>query len=259
MARLLFLGSGGSMGVPVIGCQCAVCQSDSPLNKRLRPSVLIESDGKSLLIDSGPDFRQQALHYQIERLDGVIITHAHHDHTGGLDDLRVYYMWSKKSIPMLCSQSTFDELMTRYSYIFSPNPYEYKLTSRLAVQILPGERGDVNFLGFQFRFVTYVQAGMAVNGFRFGNLAFISDIREYPESIYEDLKGIDYLVISALRHQPSPLHFSIEESIAFADKIGVKKVWLTHLAHEVDYESTQSLLPSNAYLAYDGLSIEFDM
>ncbi len=246
------------MGVPVIGCRCAVCLSDSPLNKRLRASALLELDGKKILIDAGPDFRQQALAHLIDHLDGVIFTHAHYDHTAGLDDLRVFYIRSKRSVPILASQSTLDDLKTRFAYAFTPNPYEHKLAARVIPQILEGERGSGEFAGLPFNHVTYEQAGMPVNGFRFRDLAFITDIREFPDVIYQDMKGVEILVLSALRHHPSPLHFSIDEAVAFSKRLNAKRTFLTHLAHEVDYESTNALLPPNVRLAYDGLSIEYE-
>ena len=258
-AQLLFLGTGGSMGVPVIGCFCSVCRSPSSFNKRLRPSALLTIEDKKILIDAGQDFRTQALRYQVNDLDGVIFTHAHHDHTAGIDDLRVYYMKDKEPLPCLLSQATADELLTRFSYIFCKKPSVNKLMPKFIFQIFEGERGVVEFLGLQVSYLTFEQTGMPVNGYRLGNLAYISDIRHYPETIFEDLQGIEYLVLSALRYEPSQMHFSIEEATAFAQRVGAKQTWLTHIAHEVDYETANSRLPSNIRLAYDGLIVEFEV
>jgi phosphoribosyl 1,2-cyclic phosphate phosphodiesterase len=258
-ASILFLGTGGSMGIPVIGCTCPICRSSSPRNQRLRPSAFLTVGNKRILIDAGPDFRTQALKHGIQGLDGVIFTHAHHDHTAGIDDLRVFYMWTKKSLPCLVSQETAQDIKDRYKYIFEAEYPSHKLVSRIDLEILEGDRGDVLFLGEKIHYFSFEQAEMKVTGFRFGNLGFVSDIRKYPESIFEDLNGVEILILSALRFNPSPLHFSIGEAIEFANKLEVSKTWLTHLSHEVDHDVANRDLPSNVSLAYDGLIIKFRM
>ncbi|EFB42461.1 MULTISPECIES: MBL fold metallo-hydrolase [Parachlamydia] len=254
--QFTFLGTGGSMGVPVIGCHCAVCSSPSPFNKRMRPSGLIQLGTEKILIDAGPDHRNQALINRIDRLDGVIFTHAHHDHSAGIDDLRVYYMHTHKALECLMSKATYDELKYRYAYIFQPQEH-YKLTTKMHIHLLENERGKVNFLSAKLRYFTYEQGGMAVNGFKCGNLAFVSDIRHYPESIFEDLSGTEILIISALRFTPSPLHLTVDEALAFAEKTQAKQVWFTHIAHELDHEKTNAYLPEHVRLAYDGLAFDF--
>lgn len=254
---LIFLGTGGSMGVPVVGCYCKVCASTSPYNKRLRPSALIQCQSKNILIDAGPDFRIQALRERIDHLDGVIFTHAHHDHTAGIDDLRVFHRQNNRAIPCLVSQETADDLMVRYSYIFKKKNSPDCLVSKVDLHLMNGERGEISFVDFCIKYLTYMQAGMSVSGLRCGNLAFISDIKHYPDTIFEDLEGIDVLVLSALRFDKSPLHFSIDEAVEFSRQVNPKKTWLTHLAHEVSHEEANSYLPSNIRLAYDGLRISF--
>lgn len=256
-AQLLFLGTGGSMGIPVIGCHCDVCLSDSPYNRRLRTSALLMVKGQHILIDAGPDFRIQALKHEINRLDGVLFTHTHYDHTAGIDELRVYYMHHQSMIPCLLSEITAHELTRRFHYLFTNQTSVNQLTTKIVLHTLEGEKGSVIFLGMKVGYVTFEQAGMLVNGFRFGNLGYISDIKNYPETIFDDLDGVETLVLSALRFQPSPLHFTIDEAVVFAQRLGIKKTWLTHIAHEVDHEATNVDLPSNIQLAYDGLSIPF--
>lgn len=256
-ARLLFLGTGGSMGIPVIGCSCAVCRSSEPRNHRLRPSALIQWAGKNILIDAGPDLRTQALKYKIEHLEGVIFTHAHHDHVAGIDDLRVFYMWSGAPIPCLLSHYTAADLKKRYSYIFQKHEGPKKLLPKVILQEFADERGEVSFEGLDYKYFTYEQGGMPVNGFRVGNLAYVSDIRHYPDTIFADCSGVEVLVLSALRHESSPLHFSIREAVAFSEKVLAKQTWLTHIAHEVDHPITDKELPPTVRLAYDGLSIPF--
>lgn len=253
---LLFLGTGASMGIPVVGCKCSVCLSASPYNKRLRPSALITLKGKKILIDAGPDFRTQALNYGIDHLDGVIFTHAHHDHTAGIDDLRVYHMHTGGTLPCLASKATADDIRNRYQYIFATERKPGKLLSRIDFITLNEERGDVDFLGEKIHYFSFEQAEMPVNGFRFDSLGFVSDIRNYPETIYEDLKGVEKLILSALRFESSKLHFSIDEAIQFSKKVGAKETWLTHISHDVDYDSAKQNLPANVFFAYDGLSIK---
>lgn len=252
-ARFLFLGTGGSMGVPVIGCECAVCRSDNPENKRTRSSGLLTIDEKKILIDCGPDFRDQALKNHIDRLDGVILTHAHHDHTGGIDDLRAYYIKTYAPMPCLLSKDTAEDIRQRFSYIFRSGPNQF--TTKLALQLLESDRGTVEFLGIPIHYLTYEQMGMPVNGFYWRDFAYISDIRIYPESILEDLKGIRTLVLSALRFTHSDFHFTVDEAVEFAQKIGAQQTWLTHIAHDLDHEKTNAYLPANIRLAYDGLEI----
>lgn len=257
--QFTFLGTGGSMGIPVIGCKCKICHSDSPCNHRLRPSGLITINGKNILIDCGPDFREQALKYHLDHLDGLIITHAHHDHIAGVDELRVYFMHHKKSLPCLLSPATAGELLTRYSYIFQEHAEAQKLTTKISLQILPEEpHGTTIFENIPIQFISYEQAGMIVNGLRFGDFAYLTDIRNYSEEIFDHLIGVKTLVVSALRFEPaSPFHFTVDEAVAFSQKIGATHTWLTHIAHDLDHEETNSYLPANVRMAYDGLEIHF--
>lgn len=246
--RFLFLGSGGSMGVPVIACTCAVCTSNSPSNKRLRSSGLLQVGGKTILIDAGPDFREQALKYHVNHLDGILLTHTHFDHIGGIDDLRVYYFMLHQRLPCLLSQETFDELKIRYHYL---------MDTQLDFQILKDDFGKVDFQGIPLCYFSYSQAGMKVTGYRVGTFAYVSDIRKYSDEVLEALQGVEILVLSALRFSASEMHFSVDEAIAFARKVGAKKTWLTHIAHDLDHEKTNELLPPDIRMGYDGLEITF--
>jgi phosphoribosyl 1,2-cyclic phosphate phosphodiesterase len=253
--KLLFLGTGSSMGIPVIGCKCPVCQSDSHYNKRWRSSALLMMDNKKILIDCGPDFREQALRYRIDQLDGVIVTHAHHDHTAGFDELRIFSLRAQQAIPCLLSADTLTDLKKRFYYIFDENgPYAAQ-TAKFQLQLLESERGETLFVGHHIRYFSFRQGGMLVNGFRFNNLAYISDIRDYSEEIFDDLKGVETLVISALRFSPTPLHFSVDEAVDFSRRVGAERTWLVHIAHELDHEKINAYLPPNVRLAYDGLLI----
>jgi phosphoribosyl 1,2-cyclic phosphate phosphodiesterase len=254
----LFLGTGASTGVPKIGCKCAVCTSKDPRNQRLRPAGLLKVGGKTILIDVGPDFRQQALKAGIEDLDGLMLTHTHFDHIAGIDELRVFNFRHKKPFPILLSKESSDDLHKRYYYLFRERKEGDSLAVSLDCRVLPSESGEIEFLGIPVRYVSYSQASMKVNGFRIGSFAYVSDIREHSDEIFSALKGVDSLVLSALRDGPSPVHLSLTEAAAFAKKVGAKRTWLTHLSHSIDYETVSAKLPQGMQLGLDGLSLEFE-
>lgn len=255
----LLMGTGGSMGVPVIGCSCLVCQSSNPYNKRTRSACLVTVDGKIILIDVGPDFRLQALTYKISSLDAIMITHSHQDHVGGIDDLRPFFFYRKKPAPCFMSEDTFSDLKHRFPYIFKEIPKGASLVPRFDVQVINHDRGRVAIEGVPFFFTSYHQMGMKVLGFKLGDLGYVSDIKDYSESIFEDLQGVKTLVVSALRHESNSFHFTVDEAVAFAGRVGAKKTWLTHIAHELDHDKTNAELPDGIEMAYDGLEISFEM
>ena len=255
--RLLFLGSGGSMGIPVIGCHCAVCSSDNAHNKRLRASALVTLQSKQLLIDCGPDFRQQALRGGIDHLDGVLFTHCHHDHTASIDELRAYTMKTEQPVPCLASRETCEDLNTRFAYIFNQGAVRLSLRPKIALQTLESDAGIMQFQGVQVQYFSYGQGGTRVNGFRFGNLAYVTDIKEYSDCIFDALAGTEVLVLSALRFTASPIHLSVDEAIAFARRVGALQTWLTHVGHELDHQQANVYLPGGVAMAYDGLEIGF--
>jgi phosphoribosyl 1,2-cyclic phosphate phosphodiesterase len=257
--EFLFLGTGGSMGIPVIACTCAVCISPDPKNHRLRPSALLTIGSQRILIDAGPDFRTQALSIPLKNLDGIIFTHAHHDHTAGIDDLRIFSMRHGTAMPCLLSPDTARDLVQRFYYMFDKsNPYSPSM-AKLVFHFMDKDRGDVLFQDLPIKYFTYQQGGMQVNGLRIGSLAYVSDIRDYPKTIFDDLAGVETLILSALRFSPSPMHFSIDEALDFAKKVGAEKTWLTHIAHELDHDKTNAYLPDNVRLAYDGLKLDFNI
>lgn len=259
LAKLLFLGTGGSAGVPIITCKCAVCRSSSPFNKRYRPAALITAGKKQFIIDVGPDFRDQALHYQIDRLDGVLLTHTHYDHIGGLDELRVFYFKHHIRLPTLASIETYDELKHRFHYLFKTEQSDGTLQSQLDFRILDDDFGKTNFEGLALEYVSYIQANMKVTGYKFGDLAYISDIREYANRVIDALQGTNTLILSALRYTPSEVHFSIEEAVEFARKVGAKRTFFTHIAHDLDHDETNRKLPHDIRLAHDGLELTFNL
>lgn len=249
------------MGVPVIGCSCPVCTSSHPHNIRLRSSALItSSSGKQFLIDAGPDFRQQALGHLKAPLSAVLLTHPHFDHIGGLDDLRAVSFLRKEPLPCILSRHTLAEIQHRYEYLMHPlrGQKGELLFHALDLRPLEGDFGALDLWGCRVEFLSYSQAGMHVTGFRLGNLAYVCDIREYSSAVIQALQGVETLIVSALRHAPSRMHFGIAEAIAFSETVGAKRTYFTHIAHDLDARDASLYLPTNISLAWDGMEISFD-
>lgn len=246
------------MGIPVIGCSCPVCKSENPHNMRMRASIFCQIAGQAILVDCGPDFRQQALRHGIENVDGLIFTHAHNDHTAGIDELRVVCMRSGRPIPCLLSSDTAEDLKIRFNYLFEEREPYAGLVARFGMQEFERDRGEVVFQGIRIQYFSYHQLGMRVDGLRFGDLAYVSDIKDFPETIFEDLKGVKTLILSALRFQRTKMHFSVDDAIDFAKKVGAEKTWLMHVSHELEHDAGNAYLPEGIEIAYDGLQLEFE-
>ena len=263
---LTFLGTGTSMGVPTLGCDCQVCTSADPRDRRLRPSVLLRwhepetGTGQTgqrervVVIDTGPDFREQALRNGLTRVDAVLYTHSHADHILGLDDLRPLSFTVFREggpIPLYATPETAEALERIYDYTFSP---QATYPNRARVQLEPlGERTPV--YGVEFLRVPVLHGQKEIAGFRFGRAAYLTDVSAIPESSFALLEGLDHLVLSALRHKPHPSHATVEQAVAWASRIGARHTWLTHIAHELGHDETNRGLPDGVRLAYDGLSL----
>jgi len=283
--RLTFLGTGTSMGVPTVGCGCAVCISAAPRDRRLRPSVLLRWNDPGLkllddppfprkdtermehptqigqpalervvVVDTGPDFREQALRNGLTRVDAVFYTHSHADHIFGLDDLRPLSFTAAReggTIPLYASEETTAVLERIYDYTFSPDA-TYPTRARVRLEPL-ADRNHVH--GVEIVRVPVMHGSMEIAGFRFGNAAYLTDVSRIPEASFALLEGLEVLVVSALRHKPHPSHATVDQAVGWARRIGARQTWFTHIAHELGHEATNRMLPPGMALAYDGLEL----
>ncbi len=252
MIQLTFLGTGTSQGVPIIGCKCSVCTSSDIKDKRLRSSVLIEHNSNKILIDAGPDFRQQLLRENISDLDAILLTHEHKDHTGGLDDVRAINYLRRKAVPIYCENRVKESLEREYSYVFCTERYpgvpEFDIK---IVDSAPFNIGTTHIIP-----VRAIHYKLPVLGFRIDNLAYLTDANRIEESELNKLKGIKTLIISTIRKEKHISHFSLEEAINVARRCNATECYLTHLSHQIGtYQNLSEILPKGIYPAFDGLKI----
>ena len=253
--QITVLGSGTSTGVPTIGCHCDVCTSSDPRDKRLRPSILLRYGGHSVLIDTTPDFREQALRAKIERLDAVLFTHEHADHIMGLDDVRPFNFRQKGQIPIYAAERTMAAIHRCFAYIFDGTE-KASSVPQLESRTLNG--GSFDMFGVEFRPIPLLHGKTTVQGYRFDNAAYLTDHSEIPESSLEQLHGLDVLFLDALRYKPHPTHSTVERSLAIAERLAPKRVFFTHICHDLAHARTEEQLPPHIRLAYDGLHIDVE-
>ena len=246
------LGSGTSVGVPTIGCHCAVCTSTDPRDNRLRPSILVKYAGHGVLIDTTPDLRQQALRAKIERVDAILFTHSHADHIMGLDDVRPFNFRQGGEIPIYGSAETIANIRHCFRYIFDAR-YAESAVPRLVTNAFDG--APINLFGLHFTPVRLCHGKGTVYGFRFGNAAYLTDHSDIPESSMEQLHGLDVLFLDALRYKPHPTHSTVDRSVRTVEKLAPRRAFFTHICHDLGHERAESLLPPHIRLAYDGLEI----
>ncbi len=259
IGSLLLLGTGASAGIPVVGCSCEVCTSSDPKNMRFRASGLIRYAGQNILIDAGPDLRQQSVAFGIKKIDGLIITHTHYDHVGGLEELRIFRFIKKAPIPCLLTATSLDHLKKLFYYHFDEHKVDKTVPAKFEFTLIPDKRGEISFCDLPLRYFSYSQPSMEVMGYRLGDLAYVTDIKEYPETIFEDLKGCKTLILSALRFPATKLQFSVDEAVAFAKKVGAETTYLIHMSHEINHMHLETLLPPSIRPAFDGLEIAFEL
>jgi phosphoribosyl 1,2-cyclic phosphate phosphodiesterase len=240
----------------MIGCDCAVCRSDDPRDKRTRPSVYLEvAGGFRVLVDTTPDLRFQALRHDVRRVDAILFTHAHADHIMGLDEVRRYNMLTRTPMPVYGDAETLTNLRRTFAYIFDSDAPKGGGVPNLQLWTL----GGPFCLGRQeVQLVPLRHGPWQVLGFRFGRFAYLTDCNGVPESSLVRLCGLDSLVLDALRHRPHPTHFTLDEAVAMARRIGARRTYFTHIAHDLGHEATSATLPEGMALAYDGLALEID-
>ena len=256
--RLTFLGTGTSFGIPVPGCDCAVCNSGNPRNWRTRHGLLLENEGQRLLVDTPPELRLQLIDAKVDRLDAVFITHPHADHVHGIDDLRAFTTRAGYRLPVHTAAEYEKELRTRFAYFWGPDARTTPGSSIPGLDLVPFEDRDrVVAAGFDLDVVAFPHGWFRSYGFRVGDLAVIVDAKEIPESAVPLLEGVRVLVINSLWYgDPHPTHFNVEEALEAASALGAGMTYLTHLTHRLDHDELESRLPPEVRPAWDGLSIE---
>jgi len=254
-ATLTVLGSGTSMGVPTIGCNCAVCTSTNAHDRRTRPSIMLEYGGHIVLIDSTPDFREQALREKITRLDAVLYTHAHADHILGLDDLRPLTFKREQRLPLYADDNTAKIIERMFAYVFDPHS-TYSTRPQVTLHRL---NGALDLFGASFQPLKVLHGESEITAYRFGTAAYLTDFSSIPDATMSALRGLDVLFLDALRRRPHPTHSSLDESLKVVEKLAPKRAFFVHMSHELGHEETNSSLPSHIRLAHDGLKLGFEI
>jgi phosphoribosyl 1,2-cyclic phosphate phosphodiesterase len=253
--KIIVLGTGTSTGVPMIGCTCAVCQSDDPHDKRLRSSVYIETDNMRICIDTGPDFRQQMLQNQLTQLDAILFTHAHQDHVAGLDDTRPYMIWQQKPLRLYADLQVQSSLKHMFYYAFDPQ-FKYPGAPEFDVYTISPEQnfriGNTEIIP-----IPITHGNLPILGFRIGDFTYITDASHIDEMAQSKIKGTKILIINALQHTPHWSHFSLSQALAMVDTLQPQQTYLTHLSHKIGkHADLEAQLPKGVKVAYDGLTIE---
>lgn len=251
--RLTILGSGTSHGIPMIACDCPVCTSSDPRDRRTRTSALFRCDGCHLLVDTAPELRLQCLACGVRRVDAVLYTHAHADHVAGLDDVRIFNHLAGGPLPVYAAPDTLARVTEMFGYAFAHDPdYPSAKPNLVGVPLA----GPLEIGGRRVVPIPYAHGPTAVLGFRVGDIAYCPDCSAIPDTSRPLLAGLEVLVLDALRHRPHPTHFNLEQAVAEARRIGARRTWFTHIAHDLGHAATDARLPDGMALAYDGLVCE---
>lgn len=263
MGKITFLGTGTSQGIPMIGCTCKVCKSADPRDNRLRTSALVEHNGFRILIDCGPDFRQQMLRQNISDLDAVILTHQHKDHTGGMDDIRAFNYFRKAAFPIYAEPNVQESLKMEYSYAFAEHKYpgvpDYTLHTigeepfTITKSLPDGTEATIEITP-----IRVYHYRLPILGFRIGNMAYITDGSSIPATEFDKLQGLELFIINTVRKEKHISHFSLPEALDVVEKVGAPRNFLTHLSHQIGtHKELEAILPPNVKPAYDTLELEF--
>jgi phosphoribosyl 1,2-cyclic phosphate phosphodiesterase len=251
--KITFLGTGTSQGIPLIGCQCAVCQSADARDKRTRTSVLVEAGGKTLVVDTGPDFRQQMLREKVLKLHGVLLTHEHKDHLAGLDEIRAFNYLQQIIMPVYATERVQQAIRREYAYIFEEPSYPG--IPKISLQTIGQEEFSVE--GIPVVPIEVMHHQLPVLGFRFGKFTYITDANFISEEEKEKIKGSEVLVLNALRHEKHISHFTLAQALELIEELKPKQAYLTHISHQLGrHEEVEKELPANVRLAFDGLQLD---
>ncbi|ALD20660.1 MBL fold metallo-hydrolase [Hymenobacter sp. DG25A] len=252
--QITFLGTGTSQGVPVIGCQCAVCRSVDYRDKRLRVSVHVQVGGKSIIIDSGPDFRQQALRARIDHLDALVFTHEHKDHTAGMDDIRAYNFRQQQDMPVYAEPRVLDQLRQEYAYIFAE--HKYPGVPQVKVHPILSDTDSFWVEGIEVHPIRALHYKLPVLGFRIGSFTYLTDANHLSPESMERMRGSEVIVLNALRHEKHISHFTLQEAVDILTELAPARGYLTHISHQLGrHREVEAELPPFIRLAYDGLQV----
>ncbi len=250
--KIVFMGTGTSIGIPVPGCECNVCKSDNPKNKRNRPSLMIIHNNCNIIIDTPQEFRIQLIRENVKNIEAILYTHHHADHLLGLDDIRYYNVKYKRSIPIYANKETIKHIKTVFSYIFSP----VQIGGGVPQIEINEVKGKFSVCGIDFEPLKVMHGKLSILGYKWGKMAYITDASLLPEETIDAIMNLDILIINALKYKKHPTHFNVEEALDIIEKVKPKKAYLTHLSHDLEHEKLQSELPANVFVAWDGLSLK---
>jgi phosphoribosyl 1,2-cyclic phosphate phosphodiesterase len=252
--KVTLLGTGTSQGVPVLGCACEVCRSKNPRDNRLRTSCLVETEEANVLIDCGPDLRQQLLRYPVERIDAVLLTHDHQDHVAGLDELRAFIFKQNKPMPIYAEAEVLKTVKRRFDYAFAENPYP----GAPQFQLHTIQPGQVHIEGVEFEALRVYHGRLPILGFRIGHFAYLTDLNRIEPDSVERLQNLEVLVLDALHHRPHHSHFNLHEALIEVERLQPEKAYFTHISHHMGlHDDINGQLPENVFLGYDGLNWQF--